>query len=188
MSLKHSVRNLRKTSQTADGNIQSASITCWKALRAKNTSLRMDRSVKPLLMWWIMQSGTLSASETATLGLQHHGQFRDCRIGFFQHLALCVASPNCIYSSHFDVTPSLSRCTHVTLLSVSRFFCCSAFAVREADNWILHLSERAKQTVKNLWDTFYTAGAHSHKNNITKQRSNSNLFSVEHVNLFKLVI
>lgn len=118
----HSVRNLRKTSQTADGNIQSASITCWKALRAKNTSLRMDRSVKPFLMWWIMQSGTLSASETATLGLQHHGQFRDRRIGFFQHLALCVTSPNCIYSSHFDVTPSLSRRTHVTLLSVSRFF------------------------------------------------------------------
>lgn len=146
----------------------------------------MDRSVKPFLMWWIMQSGTLSASETATLGLQHHGQFRDRRIGFLQHPALCVASPNCIYSSHFDVTPSLSRRTR-DLVKRKQVFCCSAFAVCEADNWILHLSERTKQTVKNLWDTFYTAGAHSHKN-ITKQRSNSNLFSVEHVNLFKLVI
>lgn len=154
--------------------MQSASIT-WK-----NTSLRMDRSVpNPFLMWWILESGTLQydistgnsdawPSAPRTVLWPQNWILPDS--GFLQHLALCVASPNCTYSSHFDVTPFPSRCIRVTLLSVSRFLlqCVCCLWSKQFDPPPVWKGQRDCQEL--MQHNLHSRSPQSQKTNVKEQR------------------
>lgn len=137
MSLNHSLRDLRKNFPSCRWKYAKCLRHMQKTPKSQNTALRMDRSVlnpSSCGLWNLAGGSEIPAPGAAVLGLQHHGQFCGGRIGSVQHLALCLAPPNCTYSSPLEVAP---RRTRATLFGVSRGFCCSAFAGWEANSWTL---------------------------------------------------
>lgn len=162
MSLNHSLRNLRKNFPSCRWKYAKCLHHMPKTLKSQNTSLRMDRFVlNPFEcggLWNLARYSVIPAPEAAVLGLQHHGQFCGCRIGSFQHLAHGSHPKLHIFISLWRHTLPQSPCT------------CDLVKRKQVFAAVCLLLVKPTTGPLCICNTFHTAGAHSHKNNVKRAK------------------